>query len=150
MGCHTWCYKRVNRSKEEAVSKYVALQEKKIGYVLDLILEEGVTSDDLEKEIQFYKDSIKDAENNVLCNDTIYSDQPEGVYEYVNGQFYVNIDKCHNPFRTGGYPEINLFSLKETLEYIDDSDNGCETHDKTRTLLMEFWDENPDGMINFG
>ena len=53
-------------------------------------------------------------------------------------------------FRKYGYPDDKLFSLKETLDYINNPLNKCITNDKTFEWLDEFWNKYPDGMIEFG
>lgn len=71
--------------------------------------------------------------------------------EYVKGKgWYVDTDEFHDIFRRGGYPDDRLFSLEETLAYIQNPENGCTTYDWTEQRLEEFWKKYPDGMIDFG
>ena len=53
-------------------------------------------------------------------------------------------------FRKYGYPQDKLFSLEETLAYINNPENECVINDNTFKWLEEFWAKYPDGMIDFG
>jgi hypothetical protein len=89
-------------------------------------------------------DLCKQAVMNKFC---MYGDK---LTEFYNGNLYDDVDGYHDIFRKYGYPEDRLFSLEETLEYINDPKNDCDTYDKTIELLTKFWFEYPDGMITFG
>lgn len=73
-----------------------------------------------------------------------------GLKEFYNGSLYAEVDGYHDLFRKYGYPEDRLFSLEETLDYINDPKNECQTYDQTIEWLTKFWTENPEGMITFG
>jgi len=77
-----------------------------------------------------------------LCNDII---------EYIDGRgFFKDCDEFHDVFRKWGYPDDKLFSLEETLEYINNPENECKVYEHTEERLKEFWKKYPDGMITFG
>jgi hypothetical protein len=64
---------------------------------------------------------------------------------------YRNTDSLpHDLFRKYGYPETKLFSLQETLDYINDPNNECQTFEYTESGLRKFWRYYPNGMISFG
>jgi hypothetical protein len=56
----------------------------------------------------------------------------------------------HDVFRTSDYDGAELYSLKETIDYISDEKNGCLIMENTVELLNEFWDKYPEGVIEFG
>lgn len=77
-------------------------------------------------------------------------------------------DLPHDLFRCSSYPKVQLFSLKETLEFVLDEENKCylfydrkakmfsnsdlnsDFFIRSFNLLKEFWQENPNGLIQFG
>lgn len=65
-------------------------------------------------------------------------------------EWYEDVDDFHDLFRKYGYPDDMLFSLEETLEYINDPKNECTVYEYTENRLKEFWEKYPDGMIQFG
>lgn len=76
-----------------------------------------------------------------------------GYCEYsmntYNDNRYTNEGLPHNLFRIGGYPDDVLKSLDETLEYINKNHISYYVGD-WELKLTAFWDENPDGIIEFG
>lgn len=69
---------------------------------------------------------------------------------YKDSKRKVDHESYHDLFRKSGYPETVLYSLEETLEYINDDKNECEVFDFTEEELVKFWAECPNGSIDFG
>ena len=99
-----------------------------------------------------------DNQNTELNNDKresilkqLYSTWSDELYIEGRG-FFVDDTGYHDEFRKYGYPNDLLFSLEETLAYIDDPKNKCFVSDRewTEKRLKEFWEKHPDGMIQFG
>lgn len=64
---------------------------------------------------------------------------------------YTDCDTPHDLFRIGGYPEIFILSHKETLKYIEENKEIISFPiENWEEKLAEFWDKNPDGVIEFG
>lgn len=100
-------------------------------------------------------DDIDKLESGAMPDLEIYEQwvsQSEDLLSWIDGKgLYISSDELpHDLFRKYGYPEIRLFSLEETLSYIHDKDNECFIYDYTEESLKKFWEEYPDGMIEFG
>jgi hypothetical protein len=105
-----------------------------------------------------------------LCKLAMYykykSTKLGGVYHFDKHTctMYVSTDSLpHDTFRRGGYPEDKLLSLEDTLKYLEDNDDIIYytstifdktdrniLKDKSIERLKKFWNEYPEGMIDFG
>lgn len=82
---------------------------------------------------------------------SLYTSFSEDLLTFVkNKGWYKETDDFHDVFRKYSYPDDILFSLEETLAYINDPKNECVVYDWTENDLKEFWEKYPDGMIQFG
>jgi len=90
-------------------------------------------------------------ENN-FCQIAVWNHQNDKyLTEYIEGKgLYIEDTGFHDVFRKYGYPENKLFSLKETLEYINNPENNCTIYENTIERLEDFWINYPDGFIEFG
>jgi hypothetical protein len=163
MGCHTWFYRKEERSIEEARKKFIAEQKDMIkswGLMLYNPLDDcRVAYDwsdvDISNSIDVTERRIRMVEKG-LCNVAVFNHQPsnDGQHLYINEKFYTCDDEMpHDTFRIGGYPETKLFSLEETLKFLEDNDGKIDywmTKEETIEKLKEFWTKYPDGMIEFG
>ena len=159
MGCHTWFYRKIERTQEEA--KQSCLQNLKRSRNLAWKIYKNPTSYyginwETTKEEQLYyikylNRQIRMVSNN-LCSRAVWDRQnDEDLTEYIEGKgLYIEDTGFHDVFRKYGYPDDKLFSLQETLNYINNPENACVTYDKTFERLNEFWNKYPDGMIEFG
>lgn len=66
-------------------------------------------------------------------------------------------NEYHDTFRVWGYPNDKLYSYKDTLDFIEKFEKKNDykiellLNEKTRkTYLEEFWNQYPDGAIDFG
>ena len=162
MGCHTWFYKKSNRSIEEARKIFIDQTIETIEFyknVIDNDMQfEGVDWREWEKDgpgVGFIENFIKVLYRQIrmvekgLCNLAVYNKQPEISFVNEKG-FFVEHSDYHDVFRKHGYPEDILYSFDETIDYINNPDNHCTKNDLTEERLKEFWKECPDGAIEFG
>ena len=166
MGCHTWFYKKLDNQPdyEDIRLEMLEFYKTEIGYYERHI--SNTLSDD-EKWL-FEDKSIEDSIHalNVLkrhyrliegryCKVATLSKYPgftnRGLdFSRVNGQFYVGIDNYHDAFRIGNYPEDELFSLQETLDFIEKHKDEIRYNDDWKKEIEEFWTKYPNGRITFG
>ena len=161
MGCHTWFYKKVNRSIEEAREKCIQTKRRHLDLNKAIIADknhggidwneydEDTNSNDNDRRfnVEVLERQIKLIEAG-KCDRAVFNQQPE-LSMYIDGKgFFVDNKDYHDLFRKGGYPDDILWSLEETLEYI--KEHSCSMYDWTEEKLKEFWSECPDGFIKFG
>ena len=167
MGCHTWFYKKWNVSLDEAKSNLIEIIDKEIETTERFMYspteedkeflsyhpeyEDCDLMGELEDLIKF-KDNIQNLSNDEIFEE--FSGRCMKVCRYVKGKglFLYKSDGSltHDLFRKYGYPDDTLHSLEETLSYISDTKNECVVFDFTNEGLIKFWNEYPDGMIDFG
>jgi hypothetical protein len=80
----------------------------------------------------------------------LYEMWEDSLLEYIPEKGLYQEAEYRDLFRKYGYPEDRLFSLEETLSYINDPANKCSVYDWTVSKLEEFWQRHPHGMIQFG
>jgi hypothetical protein len=158
MGCHTWFYRKINRTQDEAredclvgYRKSLNLYKKILKDPLYKRIEWGYTDEQLTYYISSLEIQIKDVENR-LCEKEVWDEQSdEDLTQYVDDKgLFIEDTGYHDLFRTHIYSSPNLFSLEETLNFINDPINECRVFPSTFNLLEEFWTKYPDGMIDFG
>jgi hypothetical protein len=101
---------------------------------------------------QLFKEKLLDGEtdgNNIL--NLLYKmfNHDNNIFVPSKG-WYTEADGFHDAFRKYGYPDDQLFSLDETLAYIQDPKNECVVNERTEEILKNFWNKFSDGMIQFG
>lgn len=161
MGCHTWFYKKINPQptysevKENVINKF----KKEIDFTNRLIVGD-IDKDLLEAypewtpEYGYKYKSILGRQLQFIEKDLCYT----ALYNrYNSGGLTININNIlyieteyHDLFRKYKYPDDILFSLKETLEYIERYKEEITIYENTFKRLEQFWDEYPDGLICFG
>ena len=159
MGCHTWFYRKIERTQEEA--KENCLNGLKEAKELNLnILKDrfynGIdwsewSEDTLRWDDAVLERKIRMVENN-LCQKAVWNYQSdEDLTEFVEDKgLYIEDTGFHDVFRKYGYPDDKLFSLDETLEYLNNPKNECVFDENSIIRLKEFWKKFPNGMIEFG
>ena len=180
MGCHTWHWKRVPLSREEATQlAYVRLEQMKTklrAFVVQEVAKVELTWRSLEAwdaHTATYQERLENDDWTTVAE--MVCDQLPGHTTEYEGQFYQDIS-CdgtqspdtyteHDSFRIDAYPEEYLFSLEQTLAYIqklqgegqyvdiweeNDSAGYGGPIPETYKRLEEFWRRYPDGMITFG
>ena len=112
------------------------------------------TKEYLQKKINVFKRQIQMVESG-YCKEAVIS--KGSGYLYIRGKgCYDSLNWC-DIFRIGGYPENLLFSLDETLEFIEQNKDKIHSYHYNeiskkgwKEQLEDFWKEYPDGMIFFG
>ncbi len=175
MGCHTWFYKKVDRSFEEAKNIWITEQLKWIKRWEDIAANPEDDSriayewnqEKCENQVNVCKRQLRMVQGG-YCQQAIWNHQPDDeqgeMYYYVDGKLYCDSnDLPHDVFRIGGYPDDALFSLKETLDYLDKHNDKiyytrsiydlCD-REILKVLAIEkltkFWTQHPEAMIKFG
>ena len=170
MGCHTWCYRKIEISYEEAKEKVLETYKESfmtytnwinnpldMEYLNMLSVYSEYTYDYIYEQQQVLNRLIR-VVNKGLCKEAVmhkFASHSEEIMVYIPGKgMYVEVDGYHDLFRKYGYPETQLFSLQESLDYIKDPENHCVVYDdgdfSSVKYLKEFWTKYPDGMIDFG
>lgn len=159
MGCHTWFYRKIERTQEQAKQNCLKglLESEKLN--LSILNDRNYngfdwsewTDDMLLKHDAILKRQIRMVENN-FCRRAVWNHQNDKyLTEYIEGKgLYIEDTGFHDVFRKYGYPENKLFSLKETLDYINNTENNCTIYENTIERLKHFWNNYPDGFIEFG
>lgn len=169
MGCHTWFYKKIEGpTNEEVKTKLLERIDKEIDFLERLVVNRSSIDEDLleaypewtpeyaQQQFPYWEElrsKIINGEMGIseLCD--LYSEMSfDEITEYVEGRgwFVSSRELPHDVFRKHGYPEDRLFSLEESLAYINNPENKCVVYEETVEDLEKFWKEHPEGMINFG
>ena len=127
MGCHTWFYKRTEAPIIDFKDRAANFLQQEIDDCNDWIEREYfeiLSKEELEYNIKYSsrvlswikKGWIKDAAMKIT------SEVDDFHYSEVTKAFYEDAE-LHDVFRRGGYPEDELHSLDETLEYLEKNDD---------------------------
>lgn len=195
MGCHTWFYRKIERTQEEAnescIREFKKLRnfhwkifKNPTGYRrTDWTENYGQAKEESLKFIKVLNRQIKAIYNGHYQKAVWNHQGDKEITIYVEGKgLFIEDTGYHDAFRLGGYPDDQLFSLEETLKYLEEKDelitygyrarlnpeipmmNGLvngeapvwyevdrEEH-KANSIerLKKFWEEFPEGMIDFG
>ena len=155
-------YKKEERSFEEA--KRLALQELQDEiYFWNRFQENDLKENDLDRNylITLCKEKIKKI-NELNDEKLIWKNQPEDLSKFINNTFYVVCEMISNIIHYNNNhiinKEINLFSLEETLKYIEEKndlifysfDDDCDNlKNQIIIKIKNHWIKYPDGMISF-
>jgi len=168
MGCHTWFHKKIKGpSDEEVKTKIVEKIDKELDFLERIVIDRNSIDPDLleaypewtpeysEQQKPYWvnlKSQIINGEMSINEMRDLYSDMTYEITYYVDGRgwFVSSGELPHDLFRKYGYPDDRLFSLEETLDYINNPENKCVVYEETIEDLKKFWSEHPEGMINFG
>lgn len=163
MGCHTWFYRRIDRTIEEARELFLTEYKKSLKSWEELLnnpadecrVAYGWTQEYCDHYFEVLKRQIRMVEKG-LCNVAVMNKQLDHcIYIPGRGLFITDVSMTHNIFRIGGYPEDMLFSFEETIEFIEKNKEAISNYrgplqEDTIDRLKKFWEQYPDGMIDFG
>lgn len=163
MGCHTWFYRKIERTQKEANESCIKGLKKSRRLLWKIFKNPtGYRGINWEEDCDSSKEKCLQSINiinrkikaiyNKYYQKAVWnhqSDKELTIY-IVNKRLFIEDTEFHDVFRKYGYPEDKLFSLEETLKYINDPEKNCTIYDNTIEKLKEFWNKYPDGMIKFG
>ncbi len=160
MGCHTWFKVKVDRTLGEARKKWI---DKQCEYIdmwkrirADPKDDSRVTYNWSQQmcdwALSVHERQLRMVEKG-LCNLAVMNNQPDDEcgqsYYFVNGGLYCEPEGFpHDIFRVGDYPEDNLLSFDETINFCEKNDVKLSQEKIDR--LKDFWDKNQNGLICFG
>lgn len=166
MGCHTWFYKKVNRTYEEAKEIWINNQKEIIKRWKEIInnpedksrIVYEWTKEFCENYLEVLNRQLKIVQKE-LCKVAVMNHQPNDkngkLYQYISNNLYCTSDELpHDYFRIGNYPEDLLFSLEQTLNFLESNNDkifySWKSKEETIKYLKEFWNQYPNGLIKFG
>lgn len=172
MGCHTWFYKKVDVNYEEVKAEVIYHYEEEISLLDKMINDRESLDKDIldaypEFTIEYGLKNKPIAERKLsiirknLCKEAVCRRyrHDDKLTDYVTGKgFYITTDDLyHDLFRIGNYPVDKLFSLEETLDFIEKNKDKIHSfyfnkiqNKDFKQQLEDFWQKYPDGMIDFG
>ena len=195
MSCHTWFYRKIERTQEEANESCLKSLKKSrklcwkifknpTGY-RGINWEEdcGSTREECAKRLMVLNRKIKAIYSGYYQRAVWNHQDDDEITIYIEGKgLYVEDTGYHDAFRLGGYPDDKLFSYEETIKYLEDKDSEIRYGSTARLhseipminglvngeppvwyevdresckaesieTIRKFWNEFPDGMIEFG
>lgn len=163
MGCHTWFYRKIDVSIDEARTNVISHRNESIEQFEDEIkkiknpnhiTKYGISKEDATHVIEVFKRQVRMIKKG-LCNCAVFNKFDRGrITVYIKGVgLYEEVDDFFDIFRVGGYPDDKLFTFDDTIDYISKKENGCyldKPFDKVVSDLKRFWTKYPNGMIEFG
>lgn len=157
MGCHTWCAYKENRSIEEARRLWIVMHEEFTTELKEIISNTdenclaalGWTVEYIEQSIRVRDRQLRMVKSG-LCNVAVMNKQPEHSYYIEDRGFFINSEEHGNQFRISGYPNDDIFSKEECMQFIERNKDKISFNDNTYKQLDEFWDRYPDGYMHFG
>ena len=151
MSCGTWCYKKSER--QYTPDEIFVLFKKHINnYIEDckeIIAGTKWAGEKLQNTDPYYPyESKEEAEEDLIKLNWFIDnvDNVETVYSFK--QNYEEVNYGNDLFRGLDYDAPNLYSRKETLNYI--KNNKDKVIDVNYDRIKEFWNKYKDGMIDFG
>ena len=171
MGCHTWFYNKKDPqpSYEECREKLLEHYSIECGYY-----ERHINNTLSNKEKWLFEDKTLDSSKYILSVVNRWKSRVEKSLCKVatlrksaevqklefcerNHLFYKEVE-LHDVFRIGGYPDTELLSLAETLNFFEINNDkifwgynpSVIGKDKVIERIEKFWIEYPDGLIRFG
>lgn len=136
MGCHTWFYRKIERTQEEANESCLRLLKtarnchwkifrRPTSYRgIDWTEDNYTTKETSLNHINVLNRQIKAIHNGNYQRAVWNKQGDDDLTQYVDGRgLYIEDTGFHDAFRRGGYPEDMLFSLEETLKYMEDNDS---------------------------
>lgn len=160
MGCHTWFYKKINPQptyeevKENVLNQFYIELDFYNNTLNGCDIDEELLSVYPEFTTEYYIKAKAITERQIafikkdLCKKAIY-DRYSCLRLNIDSVLYVNCE-YHDLFRKYTFSEDKLFSLEETLNYIEKYKDEISLFEDTFELLKEFWNKYPDGVIDFG
>ena len=163
MGCHTWFFKivdpqptwkEVKAFKLDNIDRSIELYHQMIDDTLDADLKDAYP--EWNKEYgerlipicnRMRRMVEKDLCKLAVCHEFRYNNNLTYFSKEKEAFYYDDGTLPHDLFRIGNYSNEQLFSLKDTLDFIEKYNYKIEFD---MQKLEYFWNKYPDGMIHFG
>ena len=136
MGCHTWFYRKIERTQQEANESCIKglKKSRRLSWKIfknptsyrGINWEEdcGSTKESCLNSIKIINRKIKAIYNGYYQRAIWNHQQDEELTHYIDNKgLYIEDTGFYNVFRRGGYPEDRLFSYEETIKYLEDNDS---------------------------
>lgn len=164
MGCHTWFKVKIERTQEQAREKWLFAQRNWIERWTEVCnnpfddarVAYEWTQDYCDHLLNLYKRQLRMVESG-YCSRAIWNKQPDdenNAYVFIEGKglYADNGNMPHDVFRIHNYPEDRLFSLEETIQFIEKNRDKINFYNPELIFkkLNSFWEQYPQGMIYFG
>lgn len=163
MGCHTWFFKRTERTEEEirALAKKAVDKTSSWAEINQMQIENPSEWDVTERKwVNYMKKRRHMLEFGTWKQIMeLATEVLPGVAHVYRGHLYEDA-KQHDTFRVYGYPENVLTSMKATKAFIAKwqrekpdwirLDEPTPEWPGSMVKLQEFWDKYPNGLIHFG
>jgi hypothetical protein len=172
MGCHTWFAKKIEVSHADVKANVVATLQKQIDFYQQLISDRSSIDPELleaypEWTIEFGQKYLNIVLrqlrliNEDFCQHAMYMryvhNDDQTYYVRGRGFYVVTKEMPHDIFRIGGYPQDELYSLQETLDFIEAHKQGGQNEyyvysfcEDWQQRLADFWKQYPEAQIHFG
>lgn len=167
MGCHTWMKTKSKYSIEDIRQIWIKQQQEWIdiwkSYTFSKNREYGLfnnlSQEEFERYLSLYERQLRMVKNGNIKSafvNHLTKDTDEGkLYQLHNGIVYCETkDMPGNIFRVGNYPEDVLLSMDDTMKFIMENKERIYYYngkfEDVVKRLEEFWESNPNGLIEFG
>jgi len=177
MGCHTWCYERIDLIEEYKNHSIEEIKSKIIFSINDIINmfnewieeEEEEHPQDYNNALRYHKrilnwvNTNKISKKETLLRLFVRGDDSSSKVkslQFNNKLYYCKEVEYHDIFRNSEYLEdVVLLSEEDTLDFIKNhkcsggsymGDNGMIHQDVDYKEISEFWKKYPLGLIEFG
>ena len=158
MGCHTWCYKRLNLT-DEVKKQYQQSALEEVKYFIDREYVDDYSKKDIDKTDKFRDSLIKEGVLDKILNgdlDTIMEWIPGFSISKFDDSYYDSSEMPHDPFRVYGYPEGYWYDADSLINFlreydqekIEDPDGNVGFTTKLEEIIRELF--KTVDMIDFG
>lgn len=161
MGCHTWFGKKIKPQPTwDEVKQYAISQFKAEIHLNNQMIDRALSTRLLEAypewtpEYGAYCRAINERKLQVVKKDLCKVAVCNMYYHnclthFINGIFYeFPRDFLHDVFRVGNYPDDQLFSMEDTINFC--KIKNIPLDEIQLETLQQFWEKYPDGNIHFG
>jgi len=158
MGCHTWCYKRLNIT-DEVKKQYQQSALEEVKYFIDRAYVNDYSKKDILETDKFRDSIIEEGVLEKIQNgdlDTIMEWIPSYAIMHINSDYYDSTGMPHDPFRVSGYPEGHWYDADSLINFlreydqkeIEDPDGNIGLTSKLEEVIRELF--KTVDMIDFG
>lgn len=158
MGCHTWCYKRLNLT-DEVKRQYQQSALEEVKYFIDREYTNDFSKKDIAETDKFRDSIIKEGVLDKILKgdlDTIMEWKAGYLISKIGDSYYDSDEMPHDPFRVSGYPEGHWYDADSLINFlreydqekIEDPDGNVGLTSKLEEVIRELF--KTVDMIDFG